>query len=546
MVFRSKYGLRLQSLVFVVVTMVTSFTTPQAVAESCQAFEPNSAKDAPTDLIVGRITIRTGDLFNLNDPTQGQFVHSAANSLHLVTREKTIGNALPFRTGDAFSLDLLAEGERALREKRYLRDASIVPHRICGNRVDVDVRTIDNWTLTPSISFGSAGGENRYSVEIQDLNVLGLGKELKLRQSRTGDEQSSTFIYGDDNVWGTRHRLRLELGDTDNGELYSVQGGLPFYTNKAQKSWWVSLNSATNAFDALNDLSIKVPVKSEEISLQFARALTQSTLPYARLGTGVRFSRQITDLPALDTGIESAYDFEEAYPFITAHWSRSEWSKRQNYESIRNNEDIDLGLGVDLELGLVLGALGNDEDAVRMSIDMSKGWYGGKHSLHTLKYKQTNYFSSSDESKYALSARYQYFRWLGTNDQLDLRLTGETRRGYSPLYDYAVGGDEGLRAYSTDFQTGEQRIVGMAEYRHITSWSPWSLVHTGFTTFVEAGRAWSDGENPDTLADTGVGLLLSPTRSSRAAINRFDISVPLVNGEDVADYQIFIGTTLNY
>jgi outer membrane protein assembly factor BamA len=546
MVTRSQLCLRFRPLAIVVIAIGATTTTQWAAAESCTAFDSEIVNEASSELIVGQITIRTGDLFNLNDPTQDQFVHSAANSLHLVTREKTIADALPFRSGDVFSVDLLTEGERTLREKRYLRDATVVPHRICANRVDVEVRTIDNWTLTPSVSFGSAGGENRYSFEIQDLNVLGLGKELKVRQSRNDGEKSSAFLYGDDNVWGSRHRLRLELGDTDDGEQYFFQGGLPFYTNKAQRSWWVSLKNATNAFDAPSDSRITIPVKSEQASIKFAKALTQSTLPYARVGGGVRFSRQVTELPVLDRGIESANDFEELYPFITAQWSRSDWAKRQNYKSLRANEDIDLGLGVDLELGLVLGIFGNDEDAVRLGIGITKGWYSGKSALHKLNYHQTNYFGSNDESKYALSARYQYFRWIGSSDQLDLRLTGETRRGYSPLYDYSVGGDEGLRAYRTEYERGEQRLVGVAEYRHITQWSPWSLVNTAFTTFVEVGRAWSDGDDADTLADIGVGLLLSPTRSSRAAINRFDISVPLVDGEGVADYQIFIGTKINY
>lgn len=96
------------------------------------------------------------------------------------------------------------------------------------------------------------------------------------------------------------------------------------------------------------------------------------------------------------------------------------------------------------------------------------------------------------------------------------------------------------------FSLGEQRVIGLAEYRYITPWTPWSLTHIALTAFAEAGRAWSDTEDSDTLADVGFGILLSPTRSSRAAINRFDLSVPLVDGENVPDYQLFPGTTINY
>jgi len=538
----------IKALTAVLVKITALLWTQSAIAADCIVLESTTAVSQRPDLVIGQVTIRSGDLFDIADPTQGQFVHSAANALHLTTREKTLSAALPFRRGDVFSLSLLAEGERILREKRYLRDAFVIAHRVCGNEVDVEVQTIDNWTLTPSLSFGSAGGENRYTIEIQDLNVLGLGKELKLRQQRRGENQESTFLYGDDNVLGSRYRLSLALGDTDDGKQYSLQGGLPFYSNESKHSWWASLNSSTKAFESLNDDSIQIPVKTEQVTLSAAKAVTGSTLPYARAGMGVRFTRQVTDTALSNEaiGIEPTHDFEELYPFITAQWSRDDWLKRQNYKSLRANEDINLGLGVDLELGLILDALGNEDDAVRLGIDLTKGWYSGEDALHTLRFQQVHYFRASDESKYEFSARYQYFRWFNANNQLDLRLTGEARRGYSPLYDYTVGGDQGLRAYRTAYQRGEQRLLGMAEYRHITSWSPWSLLHTALTGFVEVGRAWSDGDHPQTVANVGIGLLLSATRSSRAAVNRFDISVPLVDGEDVADYQIFIGTTINY
>ncbi len=175
--------------------------TDRAVStESASATSTLPEETSAQALVFGRITVRTNDLFNLDSESENAFVHSAANALHLNTRQVTIYNALPFTEGDAFSEERLLEAERILRGKRYLRDAFVTPHRICGNRVDVEIKTIDNWTLTPSVSFGSAGGQTRYSFEIQDLNVLGLGKEFTLRNSQNGDEQKTLFNYRDDNV----------------------------------------------------------------------------------------------------------------------------------------------------------------------------------------------------------------------------------------------------------------------------------------------------------------------------------------------------------
>ncbi len=521
--------------------------------QSASTTAMGSAETSAQSLVFGRITVRTNDLFNLDSESENAFVHSAANALHLNTRQVTIYNALPFAEGDVFSEERMLEAERILRGKRYLRDAFVTPHRICGNRVDVEIKTIDNWTLTPSVSFGSAGGQTRYSFEIQDLNVLGLGKEFTLRNSRNGDEQKSLFNYRDDNVLGSRYRFGAEISEVEGQQGYSIQAGLPFYAEDALHAWQVSAHEVTrsllysSAYGAVDVPDYSLTSKLAE--LQIARRLPSSNLPFARLGGGVRFAQdQTTDqISGQDVqDVQDDTDYEESYPFLSAQWSESRWLRRQNFSGIRSIEDIDLGLSVSAEAGLILQGLGNDEDALRLSLDLSKGWYAGESALHKLTFHQLQYFSNQEVDRKQISARYQFFRWLSDVDQLDLRLTAEMQDGYSVFDDFSVGGADGLRAYPNRFQVGDRRVIGVAEYRHITGWSPWSLLNTAFTGFIETGRAWSDGADADTLANVGVGLLLAPTRSSRAAVNRFDISVPLNSTEDVDDYQIFIGSQINF
>ncbi len=523
--------------------------TDGALQSGTASASSTASVEAPT-LVFGRITVRANDLFDLNSKSENAFVHSAANALHLNTRQVTIFNALPFAEGDAFSEERMLEAERILRGKRYLRDAFVTPHRICGNRVDVEIKTVDNWTLTPSVSFGSAGGQTRYSFEIQDLNVLGLGKEFTLRNSRTGDEQKTLFNYRDDNVVGSRYRFEVEFSDAEGQQGYSIQGGLPFYAEDASHAWQVSAHevsrsleysSAYGAVDVPDDL-----LKSKVAELHVARRLPSSNLPFARLGGGVRFAQDQTSDRVSGQDVQSDSDYEESYPFLSAQWSESKWLRRQNYLGIRSIEDIDLGLSVSAEAGLILEGLGNDENALRLSLDLSKGWYAGESALHKLTFQQLQYFSNQEVDRKQISARYQFFRWLSDVDQLDLRLTAQMHDGYSAFDDFSVGGADGLRAYPNRFQVGDRRVIGVAEYRHITGWSPWSLVNTAFTGFVETGRAWSDGADADTLANIGVGLLLAPTRSSRAAVNRFDISVPLSSTENVDSFQIFIGSQINF
>ena len=525
-------------------------TGETAQSDSSSASAARSGSAPASRLVFGRITVRTNDLFDLENKSENAFVHSAANALHLNTRQVTIFNALPFAEGDAFSEERMLEAERILRGKRYLRDAFVTPHRLCGNRVDVEIKTVDNWTLTPSVSFGSAGGQTRYSFEIQDLNVLGLGKEFTLRNSRSGDEQRTLFNYRDDNVLGSRYRFGVEISEVEGQQGYSIQGGLPFYAENAAHSWQVSAHEVSRSLSYSSAYgAVDIPdysLTSKVAELHVARRLPSSSLPFARLGGGVRFAQDQTGDQVSGQDVQSESDYEESYPFLSAQWSESKWLRRQNFLGIRSIEDIDLGLSVSAEAGLIFKGLGNDEDALRLSLDLSKGWYAGASALHKFTFHQLQYFSNREVARKQISARYQFFRWLSDVDQLDLRLTAETQDGYSAFDNFAVGGADGLRAYPNRFQVGDRRVIGVAEYRHITGWSPWSLVNTALTGFVETGRAWSNGADADTLVNVGAGLLLAPTRSSRAAVNRFDISIPLSSTENVDSFQIFIGSQINF
>ena len=357
-------------------------------------------------LTIGRISVRPGELFDPARPGEGRWFHGMANALHFATREATVLAALPFTSGDRFSDSRLEEGERALRTRRFLRDATVVPVRRCGDVADVDVHTIDNWTLTPSIAFGSAGGVERYSVEVQDMNVLGLGKELLFRASRSGKEHESRFVYGDDNVLGGPHRLRLEVGDTEDGERYEVSAGLPFRTASSSASWWLSALSETDSFKLAPDapqvstvdtLSAAALVDTERFDLGVAAALSRSTFDVARAGAGFRIERQITRLPVgLDEAAKRT-DFEEAYPYLQASWAQRKWTERSNYPGIGRIEDIDTGIGVHIEAGLLLEALGNVRDQLRFSAELAKAWHVGEDALHRLTLGGTRYVGAATD-----------------------------------------------------------------------------------------------------------------------------------------------------
>jgi len=521
--------------------------------------------DDVTGLRVRTIQVRAGDLFDRQLPTEDRLVHGAANALHIATRQSTILQALPFKVGDTLYKDALNEAERLLRSRRYLRAATVLPLQRCGNAIDIEVRTVDNWTLTPSVSISSAGGVERYKIEVQDLNVLGLGKELTFKQAESAGERESLFVFGDDNVFGTHHRVRVELGTSNDGDTFALEAGLPFVSSTTPQSWWLSAREQRDSFEqglirypfsneASNEVASvnvgnddKAILDQTRLDLGIAKRMEHCSAPVARLGIGVRYEKQVTQ-DQFDSLLNDPSDFSEQYPYVYAQWAKSDWSEQQNFLGLGKVEDIDTGLGVKVEAGLILDALGNETNAVRLATTVSKGFWTSPSSVHRLSLNQTQYFGRDTDERFQLGARYHYFKWITGKDHLDLHLVADQQRGQSAGSDFELGGEFGLKGYRNGYQRGDTRLLGVAEYRHVTQWSPMSLVNVAWGVFGEAGRAWDaqSGTSNDTLVDVGAGLLFSPSRGTRSEIIRLDITFPLTDGEDVDQFLLFAGTQLKF
>ena len=136
---------------------------------------------------IGHIAIQVDDVFETGKRLAAPY--RIANDLHISTHDATVQNQLLFHTGDKYDRRVLDETARILRAQRYLNEATIEPVRYNedDNTVDVLVRVHDVWTLSPGLSFGRKGGENSTKVTFEDMNFLGLGKQLTFARSANVD-----------------------------------------------------------------------------------------------------------------------------------------------------------------------------------------------------------------------------------------------------------------------------------------------------------------------------------------------------------------------
>lgn len=170
---------------------------------SCRAWQASDIKTS--DLKVGTLQIVAGNIFNPDLPEENHWYHQTTNRFHIKTQDQVIAQTLLFKPGDSLDLARIAESERLLRTRKHLKDVKITLEQVCGKQVNMRVVTTDNWTLTPSISFGRSGGNNSKSISIEEHNLLGLGKELNLSFKQDEQRNQSHLIYNDPQVLGTRY-----------------------------------------------------------------------------------------------------------------------------------------------------------------------------------------------------------------------------------------------------------------------------------------------------------------------------------------------------
>lgn len=167
---------------------------------------------------ISTITIEQVGVFDTTYNSLERFV----NKMHRVTRERTIRRDLLFKEGDRFDPEVVVNNVQLLKERSYIYDAKITarPSAEDSTKVDVVVRTQDNWTLSADARLNVSG---RSMVEIYDANLLGFGNKLSIATNfdwKKGHYGGNKVRYNMPNIMGTFFRGELIAGKNfDNTDL---------------------------------------------------------------------------------------------------------------------------------------------------------------------------------------------------------------------------------------------------------------------------------------------------------------------------------------
>src|SRR5215475_3244447 len=180
--------------------------------------------------VIGRIIIDNQNIFNLEDPKDDTKLFRLANRLHIRTRPSVIRNQLLFKSGDRYDRRKIDESERILRLNGIFYDAWIREVAYHDGKVDLKVTTRDVWTLNPGFNYSRSGGTNSTGLQLEEINLLGLGTSMKVSHTSSVDRTSNGLQLSDDHFSGTWISFYGNWVQSSDGHLHELSVQRPFYS----------------------------------------------------------------------------------------------------------------------------------------------------------------------------------------------------------------------------------------------------------------------------------------------------------------------------
>ncbi len=512
----------------IIISIISSLPLNSLYATECVPWRTDYSKRA--DIKVGNIEIVTGNIFDLSRKKENKLIHHIANKVHIKTKTSTIKKQLLFTTGEAFRHEKMLETERNLRKHKYIKSARITPTELCGNQVNIQVKTEDNWTFTPGVSFSHSGGKNRSGVGVEEHNLFGYGKNLSFDFKKDEKRTTKKFYYNDPQLFGSRKTFSLGFQDNTDGKGYELNLALPFYEQDSKYAWGFNTTKLKQEVSLYNAGKVvnKTTEENQQHSIYYGWLNKKKTNVITRFKVGWVFN-QTDYLKAPNQQQLLPARLQESFPWFEFNKQVEKYTTKTNFKTMDRLEDISLGQSLTLGIGLLHKSLGSDNNHLKLSMDYSKGYELSSNSLGFLNINSNSYLGNGRRQGTTLSLKTEYDHFNKKGNDFLLAASIKSSDNLLLSEQIILGADTGLRGYPIAYQTGNKSILLQAEKRIHFKKYPLRLMKFGAVFFTDIGTTWGKGNDPKVLADIGLGLRIVPTRSSTGKVVHINLSAPLMD-----------------
>lgn len=503
------------------------------------------AQENNCDTAPQTVTFKPETIFDESEPGI-IFLHRWANAIHIDTKLITLENEA------AFFLDKcvknhsdLAELERHLRSRKYLRDAQVVGDEMMEK---ITVTTWDNWSLLPTISFGRQGGESKYSFGIKERNLLGLGINAELESyknaQRTGYKIQSTIpVFSKNNI-----DVRLRFADNDDGtqqSLYLQKHFAGFHTQTAYNIGFDEEERNDTIFQNGGEQNIY----SHEISfktIDYAWLSDNDDQSLLRYHIGITQDKdKFSPLPITQekqTLQPLPHDREFIYPWVGIDYLEKDFKKLTNIHLITQIEDFNHGWQFNGRVGVGDGSKENSAWAL-LKAQIHKGFELHSDALLLMSIDVEGDVYQSNEQRLLMTLNSEYFYPFTKTWGLYLNNVNVVSHNQYLDKPVNIGGNSGLRGFPLQYQHGEHSVKLTSEIRYYPEINLFKLFDLAATAFFDSGRAFGDSpvENieDEWLYSVGIGArLYSPHSTGNNQVIHIDFAFPQSQNPELDKFEI--------
>jgi len=516
---------------FSIISLMFSFSLS---AQTCEPWIENMSIINGT---IKRIDLTVNNIFNLEDAQENRLFHRVANKARTKTQYFVVKRQLLFVEGDQVDLKLLKESERILRSRSYLKEAKIFPSLVCEDGVVITVITKDNWSLQPGFGYGISSGQSKYSFEIQEKNLFGLGKSLEFKYKKGLERVEKSIKFSDTNWLGSSQKLFINYQSNSDGNLSHFNFQNPFVSLHTKNAWGINLFNRTliNSIYTAGEITNEIGQNIEQYTLSMGKLMSAEDDSYHRISWGITSDHSDFYNTELFPDAELPAERNYQYPWLAYEYLVENYIEKTNFNSMGRTEDILLGHHLRAKLG-------QDVSQARTYFDVS---YQKGHLLSKNNFISINAYSHGilDVDKFlnshiGFTAKWHYFQNQSKTFYVSSNLDfGNQLYAEQPQY---LGGETGLRGYPFRYLAGTNKFITSIEQRFFHDWYPLKSFQFASVLFIDTGTVWGTGAERKLFSNIGVGLRLVPTRTAGGQIIHIDVGVPITSAASLDNFQIQI------
>ncbi len=533
---------------FVALSLITSVIVSNTFAQEVQTLESNT-QEKTCNQGVQKVTFKPQTIFDENE--EGFiFIHRWANAIHIDTKELTLENEATFFLSKCDkNFSDMAELERYLRSRKYLRDAKVTSDKMVEN---ITVTTWDNWSLMPTISFGRQGGESTYSFGIKERNLLGLGIDAEFatykNSQRKGYKMKTTIpLFRKQNI-----DLALRFADNDDGtqqSLFLKKHFVSFYTNDA---YLLGFNE-----ESRNDTIYQ---NSSELAI-FAHDISYKNVEYAWLNFNndnelvryrVGLTQDLHEFSYTDNAENNPnslflpQDRDFLYPWIGFDYIEKNFKKLTNIHLITQIEDFNHGWQFSSRLGLSDGSKENSAWAL-FQASINKGFEIHDNALLLMDIALSGDIYDQQDNRLLFNINTEYFYNIDKNWGVYLNNTNVMSDNQYLDKPVSIGGNTGVRGFPLQYQHGKHSVKFTSEIRYYPYINIFKLFDIAGAAFFDTGRTFGDIEaigvkqniEDEWLYSVGIGArLYSPHSAGSHQVIHVDFAFPQSDNPDINNFEI--------